>query len=290
EKEDFRVRPDCVHPEYTLEELAKHERRNPEWKNLILNKSDKTKEVKADIGTISSGKKILEHIKSELGKLIKSGYNDTAVIEMEGYGFTRALIRQATEKRIKYGVIRGISDIVELNDEESEIANRRPKDAKQTACDTAAAFAYWLIYKLYDNTPTTKLAEAKSSIKQKSTLEELEEKKIRLSVKPRLVTNGGSSRGYDGELQLELLNKGERASLKNFRVIEGDVILNNQHLPYELEKDASRKIFLKTKDRANSNFANYKVEIEFEDALNFKYLCTIEGTGAKSKIIETKEL
>lgn len=290
EKDEFKVRPDCVHPDYDLEEWAKHGRKNPEWKNFILNKSEKTEKAKAGIGVISSGEKILEHIKSELGKLIKSGYNDTAVIEMEGYGFTRAVMRQGIEKKIRYGVVRGISDVVELTDEEGETVNRRPDDAKQLAVETAAAFAYWLIYKLYDETPTVKVAEAKPAAKAKSSLEQLEEKKIRLSVKPRLAMNGGSSRGYEGELQLDLLNKGERASLKTFRVIEGDVILHNEHLPYELEKDASRKIFLRTKDRGNSNMASYKVEIEYEDALEFKYISTIEGTGAKCKLIDTKEL
>lgn len=290
EKDEFKTRPDCVPPEYELEEIAKHERKNPEWRNMILNKSEKAKSVKAGIGTISSGEKILEHIKSELGKLIKSGYNDTAAIEMEGYGFSRAIIRQGTEKKIKYGVVRGISDIVELTDEEGETVNRRPDDAKVFAADTAAAFAYWLIYKLYDVAVATKVAEVKPAAKVKSSLEELEEKKIRLSVKPRLAMNGGSSRGYEGELQLDLLNKGERASLKTFRVIEGDVILHNEHLPYELEKDAGRKVFLRTKDGGNSNMVSYKVEIEYEDALEFKYISTIEGTGAKCKLIDTKEL
>lgn len=290
EKDEFKVRPDCIHPNYDLEEWAKYGRKSHEWKNFILKKSDKTDKVKAGIGVISSGEKILEHIKSDLGKLIKSGYNDTAVIEMEGYGFARAVMRQGFEKKIQYGVVRGISDIVELTDAEGETVNRRPADAKQLAVENAAAFAYWLIYKLYDETPNVKVSEAKPAVKVKSSLEELEEKKIRLSVKPRLAMNGGSSRGYEGELQLDLLNKGQRASLKNFRVIEGDVYLHNEHLPYELEKDVNRKIFLRTKDRANSNVASYKLEIEYEDALEFKYISTIEGTGAKCKLVDTKEL
>lgn len=291
EMDELKLRPDCVHPEYSLEELAKHERRNLEWKNLILNKSEKVGKVKAGIGTVASGEKILEHIKSELGKLIKSGYNDTAVIEMEGFGFTRAIIRQGTEKKIKYGVIRGISDIVELTDDEGETVNRRPDDAKQFASQTAAAFAYWLIYRLYDQAPATKVSGTKpAKAEKKSTLEELEEKKIRLSVKPRLNMNGASSRGFEGELQLNLQNKGERASLKAFRVLEGNVILHNEHLPYELEKDQERKIFLRTKDRSNSNVAKYKIEIEYEDALEFKYISVVEGVGAKCKMVETVEI
>lgn len=193
EKDEFKFRPDCVQPEYTLEELAKHERRNSEWKKLILNKSEKTEKVKAGIGTISSGEKILEHIKSELGKEIKSGYNDTAVIEMEGFGFARAIIRQGSEKKIKYGVVRGISDLVELTDIEDETGNRRPDDAKRVACDTAAAFAYWLIYKQYEDESRSKVTEAKHAVKEKSRLEELEKKKTRLLVKPQLVMNGGET-------------------------------------------------------------------------------------------------
>jgi len=289
EKDKFLSRPKSIQPEYSVEEEAKHARQNQDnWRSLIQNKTEKNKEVKAGIGTIASGEKILEHIKSDLGKLIKERYNDSAAVEKEGYGFAEAIFRQGTEKKIKYGVVRGISDLVELGKKQGETANRRPDDAKEIAADSAAAFAFWLIYKLYGKSNNS--VEAKPVIKAKSHLEELEEKRIRLSVKPRLEINGGFSRGLEGEIQLNLNNKGERASLKSFKVLEGNVTLHNEHLPFELEKGGGRKIFLKTKDQTNSNVATYKVVIEYEDALNFRYLSTIEGTGAQCKLIETQEL
>lgn len=287
ELDGVKARPDAGKSDYRLLELAKQERRKADWKSLIQNKWEK--DVKSNIGIIASGEQILEHIKSDLGKLIKEKYNDTSVIEMEGFGFTNAIERQGNEKRILHGVVRGISDIVELSEKTGEVINRRPDNAKEFASDTAAAFAFWLIYKQFATEEPAEVKAAKPAVKVKSKLEELEEKKIRLSVKPRLTMNGGLSRGYEGELQLNLVNKGERASLKAFRVIEGEVILHNEHLPYELEKDQERKIFLRTKDRTNSNVVTYKVEIEYQDALDFKYISTFAGTGAQCKLIETQE-
>ncbi len=123
-----------------------------------------------------------------------------------------------------------------------------------------------------------------------SKMVELEAKKIRLSAMPRLFTNGGMSRGYEGEIQLNLSNKGERAILKEFAVVEGDLVLHNEQLPYDLEKDAERKIFLRSPDKTKTNSVHYKISVTYEDGLKYKYKSIIEGQGAKCKLTDTQEI
>jgi hypothetical protein len=123
-----------------------------------------------------------------------------------------------------------------------------------------------------------------------SKIAELEAKKIRLSAMPRLFTNGGMSRGYEGEIQINLSNKGERAILKEFAVVEGDLVLHNEHLPYDLEKEAERKIFLRSLDKTKTNSEQYKITVNYEDGLGYNYQSTIEGQGAKCKLTGTQEI
>lgn len=149
-KEKFRPRPDLASTTYTLSEIAKRERRKDEWKQLI--KNDQNTEVKADLGIIASGEQLIEHYDSEVGGIITDHYNDTSAIEMEGFGFANAAKRQGKiHSNMMIGIVRGISDIIEQpgrKDSESS-TDRRPDNAKQLASDTAAAFAFWLIFKAF---------------------------------------------------------------------------------------------------------------------------------------------
>ncbi|AUC22653.1 hypothetical protein BTO15_11390 [Polaribacter sejongensis] len=148
EKGSFLARPDLASSTYTLMELAKRERRKDDWKSLI--KNDWNIEVKADLGIIASGEQIVEHYESEVGKILTKHYNDTSAVEMEGFGFAKVATRQGREtSNMLVGVIRGISDIIEQPNKNKgdDISDRRPDNAKKLACDTSAAFAYWLIYK-----------------------------------------------------------------------------------------------------------------------------------------------
>jgi len=151
EKDSFMARPDLASTTYTLMELAKKERRKSDWKSLI--KNDWKSDIKADLGIIASGEQIVEHYESEIGKILTNHYNDTSAVEMEGFGFAKVATRQGREtSNMLVGVIRGISDIIEQpNKKKGEgSTDRRPDYAKKFASDTAAAFAYWLIFKTYE--------------------------------------------------------------------------------------------------------------------------------------------
>lgn len=149
ESNSFKARPDNSVMSYSLKETAKGVRRDNEWQSLIKGAWDK--DVKADLGVIASGEQLVEHVESSVGKILNQYYNDTAAVEMEGFGFGKALNRQGSNSTMLVGVVRGISDIVGQSNrsEEGQSLDRRPDNAKQFASATAAAFTYWLILKTY---------------------------------------------------------------------------------------------------------------------------------------------
>ncbi len=151
EKKSFSSRPDMGGTTFHLDEIAKRERLNNDWKKLI--KNEQSKDVKADLGVIASGEKLVEHYDSEIGKILSKHFNDTSAVEMEGFGFAKAATKQGKEyNNMMFGVVRGISDIIgQPNEEEQSGAeDRRPDNAKQIASDTASAFAFWLIFKAFE--------------------------------------------------------------------------------------------------------------------------------------------
>ena len=137
------ARPDLASSTYALAEIAKKERRKDEWKTLI--KNDWDTEVKANLGIIASGEQLIEDYESEVGKILTEHYNDTSAVEMEGFGFAKAALRQGRSSgNMMIGIVRGISDIIKQPDKKKNDSSndRRPDNVKQLASDTAAAFAY----------------------------------------------------------------------------------------------------------------------------------------------------
>jgi hypothetical protein len=121
-------------------------------------------------------------------------------------------------------------------------------------------------------------------------LKEIEEKKLKLSVKPNLWVNGGGYNGYDGELKIYLINKGEDARLLEFRLTSDDIMLHSLSLPYNLDKGKERFIFGRKIGSKHISDSEYEIDVIYEDKLENKYLSKIKGTGSNAKIIETKEL
>ena len=121
-------------------------------------------------------------------------------------------------------------------------------------------------------------------------LREIEEKKLKLSVKPNLWLNGAGYKGHSGELSIDLNNKGEDAKLLEFKLTSDDIVLHSEPLPYDLEKGNRRYIFAKQKGNKHIQYCDYEVDIIYSDKLNNKYLTKIKGTGANARIIETKEV
>ena len=102
---------------------------------------------------IASGEQAVEHYESEVGKILTLHYNHTSAVEMEGFGFAKTINRQGREtSNMMTGIVRGISDIIEqpAKSKKNKTEDRRPANAKELASDTAAAFAFWLIFKTFE--------------------------------------------------------------------------------------------------------------------------------------------
>lgn len=154
-KNDFNSRPDSIHSTYLVTERARVITRNNDWKTLFKG-GEETNNFKAGVGIIASGGKLIEDYNSHIGKVLIDHYNDSQAVEMEGFGFAKAIERQS--KRCEFGVIRGISDVLaqDVNPDNdfqkqaniSTNTDRRPENNKVFASRTAAAFTYYLIFKL----------------------------------------------------------------------------------------------------------------------------------------------
>lgn len=120
-----------------------------------------------------------------------------------------------------------------------------------------------------------------------SQLKDIEEKKLRLSVKPNLWLNGAGYEGHNGELKIDLNNKGENAKLKEFKLNSSDIVLHNDHLPWDLDKGERRYIFARSNGNNHIKDAKYTIEIIYEDKLGNNYSNTINGEGANVVLSDT---
>ncbi|MGK0387129.1 MAG: hypothetical protein ACI849_001750 [Patiriisocius sp.] len=122
-----------------------------------------------------------------------------------------------------------------------------------------------------------------------SGLAEIEQKRFRLSVKPRLYINTSGYAGYSGEIHITLNNRGELAYYDGYEFVEGnEVEFSGWSKPIELPKD--RRIELQGKTMSvHPKDLVFKIKILYHDQEGFKYESIIEWNKA-AKIIETIEL
>lgn len=117
----------------------------------------------------------------------------------------------------------------------------------------------------------------------------IEEKKLKLSVAPVLWLNGAGIRP-DGELKIDLNNKGERAILDDFVLKSGEITLHNKSVPYDLEKGERRYIYGKAKDGKPIKDCEFEIEVLYHDALNNKFSLILNGKGPIVKILSNNEI
>jgi nucleoside phosphorylase len=141
-KEDaqrFLTRPKAGKSAYALVQRAKSEARKGEWLKRLANSP--TLQPRVFVAPIVAGEKVVASRESDVFKLIKASYSDVIAIEMEGYGFLSAAFAYP---KIKSIVIRGISDLVEGKNDDSE----EPEEIRQeNASHHASAFAFELLAK-----------------------------------------------------------------------------------------------------------------------------------------------
>jgi hypothetical protein len=134
---------------------------------------------------------------------------------------------------------------------------------------------------IFRNTSLLKNADSEAMAK----LQEIEEKRLRLSVRPRLWLNGAGYRADEGTLKIDLNNKGEVAHLDHFELIEGDIQLHSENLPWDIEKGDRRYIFGKTNGEKHIKDCHYRIAVHYHDALGNRFQAIVDGLGAHAQII-----
>ncbi|MDI1254543.1 MAG: hypothetical protein PSV16_00455 [Flavobacterium sp.] len=125
------------------------------------------------------------------------------------------------------------------------------------------------------------------------------EKDLVLKYQPHLWINGVSLIGLENKVNFDINNKREWCKLIEFRVITGDLILDEQnlHLPSELEPKFSEDLigdttrrWMFTINKSDKKLENveYDIEIIYEDRLKKRYSIKLTGTGGKCSLSTPK--
>lgn len=138
QEEIFKSRPDVGESSYSLIQRARAEIRRGTWLSRIKG-GHPTPPPKAYVGAIAAGEKVVASTRTQLYAFIKSHYNDTLAVEMEGRGFLSAAHANEPVQEL---VIRGISDLL---DNKSDLEDNV---RQEMASRNASAFGFELLSRL----------------------------------------------------------------------------------------------------------------------------------------------
>lgn len=156
---EFKPRLDTIPSSYVLEQVAKHVKREGNWKQLIQVENNIEPEV--FVQPIAAGEKVVSSNKSVAFDYLKKYCSDAVAVDMEGNGFLIAA-RPHHSHAIE---VRGISDLIE-NKSEADAGGSQPR-----AAANAAAFCFEMINQI--ETDSTKLPDTNSLEFRKGLVNEL---------------------------------------------------------------------------------------------------------------------
>ena len=132
--------------------------------------------------------------------------------------------------------------------------------------------------------------QLQSQINELVKLNQLFERRLRMSVKPHLYTNGSGYHGTDWTIYLLLFNRGEIAFYHGFEPLEGK---GNFSFPKWNEsiwitKDKPMELKGQTSEHPKNTY--FKMKIQYSDKENYQYESIIEWNKGSAKLLETIEL
>lgn len=131
---------------YLRESFVEPFRNKHEWHRFIkVERPDRTAVMpKLIIGNIVAGEKLLSDPESTYQKEILAKFDKAVAVDMESFGVARTVFnaRRSVHYNPQYLVIRGISDLVDVVDEENDDERRI---WRRYACSTASAFGKFLV-------------------------------------------------------------------------------------------------------------------------------------------------
>jgi len=120
-----------------------------------------------------------------------------------------------------------------------------------------------------------------------SSLKDIENQKLNLSVRPDIQYQTCMTQGSDGEWELGIINVGEKTTLTKFELNSDSLVLHNEHIPHVLEKGESRKIFARTNREIHVKDCQYELKIYHLDKIGNVHISLFKGTGSGAKLTET---
>lgn len=142
-----------------------------------------------------------------------------------------------------------------------------------------ALIAFWQLFK------KDKIKE--TQIEQLIEQTRINQKRLRMLVKPRIWSNGGGRVG--GRIIMDIDNRGELGFYDGYEIIDGEnVAFEKWNRPIEIGKDARIKLTAPDIDKRLDNI-QFRIKILYHDQEDFKYETIFDWKGGRTKLIETKE-
>lgn len=133
-------------------------------------------------------------------------------------------------------------------------------------------------------------ADLQSQINELIKLNSLFEKRVRMTVKPHLWTNGSGYNGTDHTIHIKINNRGEICFYTGFTILEGENTFWIQEWNSDITINKDGYIQLPGRTFGHPRDANFKIKIHYKDRENYKYETIIEWANGRAKFLETKEL
>ena len=146
-------------------------------------------------------------------------------------------------------------------------------------------YTLWQINKLLKNDN-----ELQGQIDELVKLNSLFEKRLRMSVKPKLWTNGSGYNGTDYTVHIVVNNRGQRAFYKGFEILEGEGSFWLQEWNQDIVIEKDKHIQLSGHTTGHPKDTYFKIKINYSDDENYLYQTIIEWDNGKVRFLETIEL
>ena len=121
-------------------------------------------------------------------------------------------------------------------------------------------------------------------------LNKLFEKRVRMTVKPHLWTNGSGYNGTDYKIHIKLDNRGEMAFYSGFETLEGEGDFTFQEWDQDIPIKKDEYIQLSGSTSGHPNQTYFKIKVFYYDKEDYKYETIIEWNNARVRFLETNEL
>ena len=173
-----------------------------------------------------------------------------------------------------------VSQLKSNNENESSEKNIKLIFDLITAIGSLATFGSFIYLFRRDKDKQAQIDELAKIVSSLTNLQNIENQKLNLSVRPDIKQNGSGYRGYDGEWHLDIENIGEKTTLTKLELISDGLVLHSEHIPYVMEKNSTRKIFARTNSEKHVKDCEFILNIYHTDKIGNLHLVTFKGTGA----------